>query len=155
MEQLTKLRTKAKKEADKITVITNMREVIGVLLKIMKVHIGEENRISRRNLFKAVYKIVPEDCSELQEWILWEGVKRGLHRMRQRTKCFVVSKQYPLSKYSSKRQGVWFFWVCNSMSDYIIYRDNLNRNIRAMHNMMKKCERSIKNKWYQNEWEYK
>lgn len=41
------------------------------------------------------------------------------------------------------------------MTDFVVYRDNIERNIRAMRNMEKKCERSIKNGWYKEDWTYK
>lgn len=154
-EQIIKLRKKTKKELKKIVILTNIREIINKLLGIMKNHTGEENKISRYKLFEKVYNLKVEEVTELQEWLMWEMIKKSLHRMRQRTHCFVISKQFPISQYSSKYQGIWHYWVANSPTDYIIYRDNINRNIKAMKRMVQKCNRSINNSWYKEDWTYK
>jgi hypothetical protein len=155
VQQIQKLIAKARQDVRKVTVLTNLKDIIERLFVIFKKHIGEENKISRRNLFMAVYGIAPEDCTELQEWVMWEGVRRCMHKMRQRTKCFVVSKCVPLSRLSARNQGVWNYWVANSMSDHKVYEDNINRNIKAMRAMISKCEKSIKGGWWKEEWEIK
>jgi len=58
-----------------------------------------------------------------------------------------------VSQYSAKRQGVYHFWVASTMSDVRIYVDNLERNIKAMRYMEKKCAKSVQNRWYNQEWE--
>lgn len=88
------LRLKKKKEIKKVALLTNISEIIHKLFVIMGQHIGQENKISHTELFRKVYNIGPSDVSELQEWIMWELIKKALHRCRQRTKMFVVSKSF-------------------------------------------------------------
>ena len=152
-KQKTKMRKKLTKEVKKIVILTNIRDIIHRLLKIMRKHIGEDNKISRNNMFKKVYGMHPESVSELQEWMMWEFIKKAMHRMRQRTYCFIVSKPTSLSRYG--KGGVWHYWVANSGTDYIVYRDNIERNIRAMRAMVKKCDRAIRLRYYDRDWEYK
>lgn len=154
MEQQLTFRKRLKKEMKKVVVITNVKEIIQKLLELMKKHIGVEKRISKMELFKEVYGIYPEDVTELQEWIMWEMLKRAMHRMRQRTKCFIVSKLFPVSQYSARNQGIWCFWVAQTMEDFWTYRNNLERNIARMRAMEKKAEKAVKEKWYQEEWKY-
>lgn len=143
---------KKKKERKQIVVMTNIRDVINNLLKMMKKHIGKENKISHRQLFKKVYGMNPEEVSELHEWMLWEFIKRAMHRLRQRTKCFIVSKQIPTSRFS--RGGVWHYWVAQDMEDFIVYRNNIERNVKAMRAMVNKCHKAVRDKWYQEDWKY-
>ena len=154
MEQRYKRFLSTREEAKNIVISLNIKEIVKKLIVIMKSHIGQENKISKLNLFKKVYNTNPEDVSELKEWIMFEFIKRAMHRMRQRTKCFIVSKPFPVSKFSSKGQGIWHYWVACDMSDYDVYRGNINRNIKAMKNMVRKCERSVANEWYKEDWSY-
>lgn len=148
------LKLKKKKVRQTIAIITNKRVVVNRILEIMNKHIGKENAISKLNLFRSVFKTNPEEVTPLQEWFMWELIKSGMHTCRQRTKCFIVSKLFPVSKYSSKGQGMWCYWVANDMLDYHVYKNNIERNIRAMRNMEKKCERSIRLGWYGEDWTY-
>ena len=152
-EQKLKLRMMLKKEVKKIAILTNIREIIQKLLVIMKKHIGEENKISHYQLFIKVYGLHPEDVSDLQEWVMWEFIKRALHSMRQRTKCFVISKQIPTGRFS--RGGIWNYWVANNWDDFSVYQNNIERNVLAMRRMVKKCEKSVREKWSEQVWEYK
>lgn len=148
--QLQKRKTK-----QRITIITNIRVVTKKILIIMRQHIGVERRISKLNLFRQVFNINPEEVSEQQEWFMWELIKRAMHNCRKYTKCFIVSKIFPYSIYSSKKQGMYCYWVANTMDDVKTYVDNLEKNIKAMRGMEVKCARSVKNRWYNEEWEWK
>jgi hypothetical protein len=158
VEQIAKLRKKTKKSIDhlvetkKVVIMTNVRSIIEKLLKVMKSHIGEKNKISRNQLFKKIYGISVEDVSDLQEWMLFQLLKISLNSCRRNTKCFVVSKQFSLS--SMSKGGIWHYWVATTYSDYECYHANIERNIKAMRNMEQKCLRSIKNKWYKEQWTY-
>jgi len=154
MNALINIRRKIKEEVKSKTVLmTNLRDIINRILKIMKKHIGEDNRISRNTLFREVYGISPDKVSELQEWFLWELIKKAMHKCRQRTKCFIISKAYPMSRFS--KGGIYHYWVANDGTDFIIFRDNINRNIKAMNEMVKKCDRAVRNEWHKAEWDYK
>jgi len=141
-------------EVKETALVTNVNHIVLKLLKIMKKHIGENNKISRRSLFIKVYKVEPELLSELQEYILWDILKRGMHRCRQRTKAFIVSKLFKKSAYSAKDKigGVWHYWVADDVNDFHIYRDNINRNIKAMRNMVNKCEKAVDQEWWKSDW---
>lgn len=152
-ELLLKLRHKKVKQ--KVAIITNIRVVTQHILEIMQKHIGEAYAISKLNLFRKVFNTNPEEVSELQEWFMWEMIKRAMHNCRRNTKCFIVSKRIPVSIHSAKGQGIYHFWVASTLSDVKVYVDNLERNIRAMRNMEKKCARSVQKRWYNQNWEYK
>ena len=84
----------------------------------MAKHIGEDNKISRYHLFNRVYELDASSVNPLQEWLMWEMIRKSMYRMRKNTKCFIVSKLVPKSKYSTEEYGVWHFWVAKDMSDY-------------------------------------
>lgn len=150
-------KTKQKKDMKKLkesAVTTSTNELVGKVLKLMRKHIGENNRISRRSLFTRIYDAEPEMFSELQEYLLWDLLKRAMHRCRQQTQCFIVSKLFKESSYSAKDKigGVWYYWVAEDVSDFHIYRNNINRNINAMRRMVNRCERAVDRQWHKEDW---
>jgi len=151
-QTLKKLRQKTKQETKRVIMMTSVREIVNKLLKIMKQHIGEENSISRNQLFKSVYGVPVENVSALQEWMLFELIKKAMHLCRQRTKCFIVSRQ--MTQQFGKRYGTWYYWVAKDGTDYIVFSDNMNRNIVAMKKMVEKCDKAVRNRWYQQEWSF-
>jgi len=158
--QKQKIQFKAKKQKTKLiqsadTIVLPLRAVVERLLKVMKKHIGEEKRISRFNLFKLVYNVDPMELKPLYTYVMWDILKRGMHTCRQRTKCQIVSKRFAVNKgpKSKKYQGgIYYYWVANTYFDYKIYRDVLEKNIVAMRRSEKRLEKSIKEKWYKEEW---
>lgn len=143
-------------KAKEKVVTTDLNELVKKILELMKKHIGKHNKISRRQLFIKVYGQEPELFSELQEFMLWELIKRAMHRCRQRTKAFIVSQLEKQSQYSASDNigGVWYYWVAEDVSDFHIYRDNINRNIKAMRRMVGRCEKAINEEWHKQEWKY-
>ena len=151
MEDVFAKQTKTIKQT---AVTTSVNELVVRVLKLMRSHIGESNKISRRQLFTRIYKFEPELVSELQEYMLWELLKRAMHRCRQQSYCFIVSKLIKQSAHSAQDRygGVWHYWVAEDISDFHIYRDNINRNINAMRRMVARCERAIDQEWHKRDW---
>ena len=137
------------KELSQMVMATNT--VVGKLLKIMKSHIGQENKISRMKLFKKIYGISENEVNEFQVFILWEVIKKAMHKCRQRTKCQIISKAFKHSKYSTQG-GVWSYWVACEFSDAKIYREGLRKNIKAMIKAMSRMEKSVSQSWYKLDW---
>ena len=155
--ELKDLKEKAKEEIKGMEVVTSVNRIVGILLKLMKNHIGADNPITRRRLFVKIYNIEPELVSELQEFMMWELIKKAMHKCRQRTKCFIISQLRKVSAYSSADSfgGVWHFWVADDISDFHLYRDKINKSVKAMRSMVNKCQKSIDKEWYKAEWEWK
>ena len=147
-------KVKSKKKIPLSKVVKTINEIVEKLLVLMKKHIGRENAISKRKLFTLVYGYEPEHFSELQEFMMWELIKKAMHRCRQQTHAFIVSQIWKANAYSAKDNfgGVWHYWVAEDITDFQTYRDNINRNIKAMRNMVNKCERAVDQEWHKKDW---
>lgn len=108
---------------------------IKVLLEIFKEHIGEENGISIRNLFKEYYGILPENISEFEVWYKFICLQRMLNYLRRKTYAFVVSK------------GDKYFVVTSheEASEYVM---RLNNTIKKIEYMLKRCDEAIDKEFY-------
>jgi hypothetical protein len=107
------------------------------LLKIFENHIGQENEISRFALFRKVYRHTMSPG--LEDELRWEYVKRAMHLIRQRTKCFIASRC---------ERGVWRYFVVKDIFDAECYINTLNKNIKRMRAMQKKALQAVGEKWY-------
>lgn len=141
--KLKKLRNKQRKAIKQSALTMTINEIVAKLLKIFRKHIGEGKKISRRKLFTKVYDAEPEFFSDLQEFMMWELIRKAMHRCRQQTKAFIVSK------FDNK---VWSFWVVKEINDFYIYRDNINRSIKAMRAMVGRCEKAVEEGWHSEDW---
>lgn len=111
------------------------------MLNIFSKHIGAENAISRAALFRKIFGRGEEIT--LADDLRWEYVKRGMHLLRQRTKCFVGSKH---------ENGTWKYFVIRNLTDAQFYIDTLNRNISRMRSMQRRAVQAANQKWYQLDW---
>ena len=75
----------------------------------------------------------------------WEYVKKGMHFLRQRTKCFIASRYNPHTQ-------EWYYFVVKSMTDAQHYIDTLNRNIKRMRSMQTRAVQAVEKKWYSENW---
>lgn len=144
---------KRKKPRDRI-VLMSKRAVVERLLRVMKKHIGLDKRISKLNLFRAVYQIDPTVISELKLWFLQDLLTKACHLSRQRCKCFIVSKTFKENKYSSQGTIRWY-WVGNTYACAQTYKDILSKQMRAMGQAKIRADASIRNKHYNLTWQYK
>lgn len=154
LKQKQKQKQKPDKKIPLSKVVKTINDIVGKLLILMKKHVGKENAISKRRLFIKVYDYEPELFSELQEWMMWELIKKAMHRCRQRTHAFIVSQLRKTNEYSTKSHfgGVWHYWVAEDITDFQTYRDNINRNIRAMKSMVNKCNKAVDQEWHKRDW---
>jgi len=143
------LATEVKKElVGSKVLLTSINDIISKLLKIMKAHIGESNQISRNKLFLKVYGVESTELKQLHEWMLWEFIKKAMHRCRQRTKCFIVSKL-------DVKKRMYMYWVASDMNDYNVYREVIDKNKKAMDKMVERCNRAVIEEWHEDDWEAK
>lgn len=113
-------------------------------LNIFHKHIGNENAISRGQLFKRVYRRTEE--ISLADELRWDYLKRAMHLCRQRTKCFIGSYCY---------KGVWRYFVLKSLTDAEYYISNLDKNIKRMRIMQQKARKAVVQKWHTLKWSVK
>jgi len=111
------------------------------LLNIFTDHIGAENAISRAALFRKVFGRA--ELPSLADEFRWDYVKRAMHLVRQRTKCFIGSM---------KERSTWKYFVLRTESDAQFYIDTLERNIKRMRVMQRKAMKSVEEKWHRLDW---
>ena len=111
------------------------------LLNIFTNHIGSENAISRAALFRKVFGRA--ELPSLADEFRWDYVKRAMHLVRQRTKCFIGSM---------RERSTWKYFVLRTQSDAQHYIDTLERNIKRMRVMQRKATKSVEEKWHRLDW---
>ena len=142
--QLVDMINKRKKKV--LNQTPRVSEVVEVLLNIMKDHVGEQNKISFLELFKKIYG-VDYDGTELEHWFAKDVLQKATHYCRKATKCQIISQ-------GTNKESRRAYWVASTMSDAMIYKDTLEKQVVAMRNAEKRMEGSIRNRWYArtNEW---
>ena len=111
------------------------------LMKIFEKHIGNQNAITRGQLFKRIFGRREE--ISLVDKLRWDYVKKAMHLLRSRTKCFIGSK---------RENGIWKYFVLETEEDAMFYIDNLERNIKRMRIMQRKAMKATQEKWHRIDW---
>jgi hypothetical protein len=109
----------------------------GKLLNVMRYHIGFDNAIAKRDLFKEIFR--REDGDTLEDWIRWEFMKKAMHLLRVRSKCFVAG---------TNDAGTWKYFVVQSTDDAKLYIAVLDNNIRKMRLMQKRALQAAQEEWW-------
>lgn len=113
-------------------------DVVRKLLTIFRNHVGEENSISAKQLFKKVYKSPVEDVNSLQLYLLSNQLSVALAFMRQHSNCFVVRNQS-------------YLWVAKTQNDYALFDRITKARIKGLENIRDRCGIAIKEKWWQKD----
>ena len=71
---------------------TTLNELNQKVKEIMVDHIGVENEITRGELFKALFGN-PNKYTEIQEWWLWDKVKKAMNWLSRSSNCFIASRK--------------------------------------------------------------
>jgi hypothetical protein len=128
------------KDFKKITI----SKISDILLKLMKLHIGDVSAITKEDMYKFLFKENIDDS--LKAWIRWDFVKKAMHKCRLRSKCFIVSRRL--------ENGQYIYYVPINNAEIMPYHNMLDRNISKMEYMKKRAEKSIKEQWYRKDWEF-
>ena len=118
------------------------KSIAGVLTSIMRTHIGFHEAITRKQLFKKLFKKDEEDT--LSDWVRWEFAKKAMHHCRQRTQCFISSKF---------EDETWKYFVIKDYDDAQYYIDKLNRNIASMERMKERAWKAAEEQWWRKDWQ--
>jgi hypothetical protein len=124
--------------------VTTIREVAKKLLVIFKKHIGEDNRLSRMDLFYEVYGVNEYEVGELKAWFMWDIVKKAAHYCRKYTRCKIISKAYKVSEYSIEG-GIRYYFVVSNMVEAQIYCDTLKKCQNAMEKSKTRLKSAVRN----------
>jgi hypothetical protein len=111
------------------------------LLIIMKNHIGENKAISRSKLYRTLF--CETDMHDLKSDLRWLYVGKAFNYLRKRTKCFCTS---------GNEGSKYYYFVIQNESDAAVYKNILERNIKAMRVMQRKSLMAVKGKWYKEDW---
>ncbi len=141
MEVVIETKSRKKKKLE-----VTIRVIVERLHIILRSHIGESNSITRAQLFYKVFGITESDCSELQEIVLWDFLKRALHRCRQQTKCFITNRLV---------NSTYHYFVVETIADAHWYTIRANKTIASIRAMEKRAYKAANEKWSQLEWIYK
>lgn len=112
------------------------------LVHIMKSHVGYGRRITKDNLFRKLFKHEYND-NDLGDYVRWMFAKRSMHLLRQRTKCFIASKQV---------DDEFYFFVVEDDKDAQIYVDRLEACIKKMRFMQTRARKAATDDWAHQEW---
>lgn len=122
-----------------------IKKTVFRLFEIMKNHIGSDNSISRDDLFYKVFGVRDTKINDLQYIVLWDLLRKAMHRCRQRTKCFITN--YAL--YKSR-----MYFVVKSHEDAMHYSTIVKNTIGRLKSMEKRAFKSTQEEWYKDEWVY-
>ena len=112
------------------------------LLTILHKHISIDSGISQNKLFKKLFKVNYND-DNLKHFVMWDFVKKGMHKLRRDSNCFVVGKGYGLNR---------FYYVVTNNQDIQPYIDSLKNSIKRMQGMSKRGKKAVDQEWYQETW---
>jgi hypothetical protein len=120
-------------------------EIAKQLLLIFRKHIGFDNSITKDELFK---KLFDKDYNpnDVKDYIRWDFVKKAMHLLRTKTKCFIITERY---------EGESYIYVINEIEEAKVYIDILDNNINKMRLMQKRAQKAIKEKWHKLDWDDK
>ncbi len=127
-------------EKTKLTV----KNVALSVMSIMKEHIGRNNAVSKRVLFRKVYAKT-YDTDDTFDFLRWDTLRRALHLLRASSNCFVIG---------TNDRGDWEYFVISTQSDAQLYITQLDNAIVRMKKMQARALRSIEKGWYKQPWQF-
>lgn len=113
-------------------------DVVRKLLTVFKHHIGEENKVSAKQLFRKVYKAPMDDVNDLQLYLLSNQLNVAMSFMRLHTNCFIVRNHSHL-------------WVAKSQADYDLFNRVVKARIKGLENLRDRCGNAIQERWYEKD----
>jgi hypothetical protein len=116
----------------------NIVQISRKIIALMSKHIGKDNGVSKRNLFKHFFGI-PENYNTYQQMYLWSKLLTVMGYVRRNTKCFIVSEH---------RATDYYFFVARYQTDANVYIKGADERIIGLNNMKKRAQKAIDEKWY-------
>ncbi len=116
-----------------------LQELTERIREVMVNCIGRDKEITKGQLFATLFDS-PSLYTEIQEWWLWDKVKKSMNWLRRTSNCFIVSRQVV--------KGVWSYFVVKDSVDLGYYKANIHNNIRKMYSMIDRGEKLVREKAY-------
>lgn len=123
----------------------SVQKIVERLFEVMRDHIGQDNAIERSKLFKKVFQVNEDDISLLHREALYSFLKRGMHRCRGRTKCFITNY---------KMDGGFHYFVVKDETDAEVYRKQAEDTAKRLRAMSRRAFKAAKEGWHKLEWVY-
>jgi len=95
------------------------------LLKIFKNHIGENKKISRRELFYKVYNLQMNHLNKLKADYMWNVILKACGYCRKKTNCMIMSDYYKFDN-DKPNSGAYYF-VAKNLSEANKHANRLNK----------------------------
>jgi len=108
------------------------------VIALMSKHIGRENAISKRNVFKHFFGL-PENFNQYQQTFIWGKLLSVVGYIRRKTKCFVICEH---------RSSDYYFYVLKGQSDANVYIKQADDRIRGLRGMQARAQKAVSEKWY-------
>jgi len=113
------------------------------LLTILQYHCGEEKGITQTDLFKKLFGVYYND-DDLKHFVMWDFVKKAMHRLRRDSNCFIVGNGYSRSR---------IYYVATTSNNLLPYIKLLKNSIKRMQAMTRRGTKAVNEKWYNQSWE--
>jgi hypothetical protein len=108
------------------------------IIALMSKHIGRDNAISKRNVFKHFFGS-PENYNQYQQAYLWQKLLAVMGYVRRKTKCFIVGEH---------KATDYYFFVAKTQTDANIYIKRAEDSINGLKGMQKRVQRAVDEKWF-------
>lgn len=116
----------------------NIVQISRKIIALMSRHIGKDNAISKRNIFKHFFGI-PDNYNQYQQMYLWGKLLTVMSYVRRKTKCFIVSEH---------RSTDYYFFVAKNQSDANVYIKGADERIMGLKNMQKRAQKAVDEGWH-------
>lgn len=120
------------------------REIAGDLFTIMKGHVGQDNGITRDELFSTVFGAPRKRFNQMQQFALNLLLLRVIHYLRVRSNCFIVSR---------RNDKTWEYFVLKNDNDLDLYHDDVDGKIHGLKMMKKRASKAVSEGWHKQKWE--
>ncbi len=117
----------------------NLTELGYRIKQVMVDHVGVKKEITKMELFKKLFGN-PSKYNELQEFYIWDKIKKGMNLLRRSSDCFIGSRRV--------HTGIWAYFVIANNSDLKYYKFNLRANINKMYRMIDRGQKLVDQQAY-------
>lgn len=120
--------------------IQTIKDLQDRLKELMAEHIGNEHYITKMELFKELFGN-PEKYSEIQQWFLWDKVRKAMNWLRRTSYCFIACKQVA--------DGIFGYFVIKDYKDAEFYLDRLDNAKKRIEFMKKRAMKAVEEKFFE------
>jgi len=117
-----------------------MKKATTELIHIFNDHIGASNAITKKILFKKLFK-TEYNKSDLGHYMMWELVKKTMHFLRLKSNCFIASNY----------NNGYEYYVIKTTNEAKKYIQTLENNINQIKKMQRRASQAVIEGWYKQQ----